>query len=475
MIIGFSKHGTGGGRAPVRYLLDPTRAGREECPPELVAGDAQQTRELIDSLTFKHKYTSGVLSFAPNEQITPEMEKEIIERFEQVAFAGLEPNQYKILWVRHKHAGHHELHFLTPRVELSTGKSMNIKPPGARAQEHFDDLRSEINARYGLADPTDPARARGVSEPDHELKIAAEALRSGQKPRESVRVLIDALMSQRAVQGLVRSQNDAIEQLKELGFDVPRSGKDYITVSEPESGQRWRLKGALYAREWDIDRALEAAARGTERDYSKPDPAAARSYAERVERHISARAEYNKGRYRTADTRHRLEHAQEQNPVAERDRVEPLAGYLARELGDYAIPLERDHRSAADPENTGTGGRQSSNLEVRHSGETVHQDRPEGSGIREKRGISDNRGVLNDRARNPLAERIEAFGASVQRAVSSIRASAKSVTDHVRDYLNRERQIEAPSVELEQATRRVERAAQAVVERNRDSGLDLGM
>lgn len=471
MIIGFSKHGTGGGRSPVRYLLDPNRAGREECPPELVAGDAQQTRELIDSLTFKHKYTSGVLSFAPNEQITPEMEKEIIERFEQVAFAGLEPNQYKILWVRHKHAGHHELHFLTPRVELSTGKSMNIKPPGARAQEHFDDLRSEINARYGLADPTDPARTRGVSTPDHELKIAAEALRSGQKPQENIRALIDALMSERAVNGLVRSQSDAIEQLKELGFDVPRSGKDYITVSEPESGQRWRLKGALYAREWDVSRALEAAKRSGERDYSQPDERAAREYAERVDRHISARAEYNQKRYQERVRQRGVEATQEQGLVASRDGIEPLSGLVSRELGrDAVLPL-RDQGATEHSGSARAGGGQDTAQQMRQA--PMRSDRRESPELPEQ--LQSPKGVLNDRVRNPLAERLEAFGASVQRAVSSIRASAKGVTDHVRDYLNRERQTEAPSKQLEQATRRVERAAQAVVERNRDSGLDLGM
>jgi hypothetical protein len=168
VIVGFSKHGTGGGAGPVDYVTDERRKGRENEPPEVVRVDPDQTRDLIDSLEFKHKYTSGVLSFAPDEKITPEMEEAIIDRFEKVAFAGLEPDQYNILWVRHTHAGHHELHFVTPRVELSTGKSLNIKPPGDLAQATFDDFRSEVNARYGLADPDDPDRTRNVSTPDHE-------------------------------------------------------------------------------------------------------------------------------------------------------------------------------------------------------------------------------------------------------------------------------------------------------------------
>lgn len=166
-----------------------------------------------------------------------------MDRFEQVAFAGLEADQYNILWVRHTHAGHHELHFVTPRVELGTGKSLNIRPPGDAAKQAFDDLRSEINARYGLADPDDPRRAREIAQPDHELKIAAEALRRGEKPQEDVRLLIDAVLSQRAAQGLIRSRSDVIEQVSDLGMQVTREGKNYITVSDPQSGQRWRMKG----------------------------------------------------------------------------------------------------------------------------------------------------------------------------------------------------------------------------------------
>ena len=137
MIVGFSKHGTGDGASPINYLLNPKREGRENNPPELVRSDPKLTKNLIDALEFKFKYTSGVLSFAPNEEITPSMENTIIERFEQVAFSGLQKDQYNILWVRYTHAGHHELHFVTPRVELSTGKSLNTKPPGKKYTKPF--------------------------------------------------------------------------------------------------------------------------------------------------------------------------------------------------------------------------------------------------------------------------------------------------------------------------------------------------
>ena len=330
MIVGFSKHGTGGGRGPTQYMTDEQRAGRENAPPVVLRGDAEQTRQLIDSLEFKHKYTSGVLSFAAGEEITPEMEQVIMDRFESVAFAGLEPDQYDILWVRHTHAGHHELHFVTPRVELSSGKSLNIKPPGERAREHFDDFRSEINARYGLADPTDPDRARNISTPDHELKIASEALRSGQRPPDNMRELIDGVLSQRAVQGLIRSREDVLEHVKDLGLDVTREGKDYITVREPQSRPTLAAQGELYARDYEPSRTIEKSDAARERDYSRPDTEAAQRYAQRVERHIAARAEYHQSRYPKPEPKHRLEHVQEPVLVADLGRPQSLSRHLRR-------------------------------------------------------------------------------------------------------------------------------------------------
>lgn len=463
MIVGFSRHGTGGGRGPTQYMTDGQRAGRENAPPVVLRGDAEQTRQLIDTLEFRHKYTSGVLSFAPGEKITPEMEQAIMDRFEAVAFAGLEPDQYNILWVRHTHAGHHELHFVTPRVELSTGKSLNIKPPGERARQHFDDFRSEINARYGLADPTDPDRARNVSTPDHELKIASEALRSGQKPPDNMRELIDGVLTQRAVQGLIRSREDVLEHVKDLGLDVTRAGRDYITVSEPQSGQRWRLKGALYAADYEPGSTIEKSDAARERDYSRPDPAAAQRYAQRVERHIAARAEYHQIRYRTPEPRHRLEHVQGEVFVADGGRPEPLSRFIRRELGNDALPHEPDHGATAQRPDPGTEGRQNSVQPLWGEAPTLRPSTARARDVREKRReLHDSEGVLNDRARNAFVERIEAFGAAIQRATASVRAGAKRLTDDVRAYLTGEQKPAAAGHELERAGQQLERAAPAI-------------
>jgi hypothetical protein len=187
MIVGFSKHGTGGGYAPVAYLTserNPDGSARTPAPTVL-RGNAEQVRQLIDDLPFKYKYTSGVLSFEERPWDVPlEVPETIMDAFEDVAFAGLSKEQRPpVLWVRHEHVGRLELNFLIPRVEPLSGKSLNIAPPKSQTRETFDTFRSLINARYGFSDPDDPTRAREVSLPNHIEKLLAEASRKGEAPK----------------------------------------------------------------------------------------------------------------------------------------------------------------------------------------------------------------------------------------------------------------------------------------------------
>lgn len=469
MIVGFSGHGTGDGAGPTEYLTDEKRKGRENERPEVVRGDPEQTRDLIDSLDFKHKYTSGVLSFAPDEKITPEMEETIIERFEKVAFAGLESDQYNILWVRHTHAGHHELHFVTPRVELSTGKSLNIKPPGQLAQDTFDDFRSEVNARYGLADPDDPDRVRNVSVPDYELKAIAEAVRSGEKPPENIRALIDGVLTERAVQGLISSREDVLEHVKDLGFEVGREGKNYITVTEPESGGRWRLKGALYARDYEPSQTLERAEAARERDYSRPDAAAAGRYAARVDQHITKRAEYHQGRYPKPEPEHRLERVQEPLSLADADRVESLSRHLRRQLGRDALLRESGDR--LEPRNPsgeasfselarGGGGGERGQYDLLRSG-LENQGAARGLQV-ERRQLGNQGGEINDRTGKTLTERLQAFGSALQRTTDRVKSGAKRLADDVRAYLTGESELAKAGQQLDRASHQLERTGATV-------------
>ena len=244
-------HGTGDGDRPVRYLIREDVPSRKEHPPEVLRGDPKLTAALINSIERRWKFTSGVLAWHPDDNVNEAQERDVMDAFERVAFAGLEADQRHILWVRHRHAGHHELHFLIPRMELSSGKDFNACPPGW--QKDFSVFRDLFNWREGWARPDDPARARDFL-PDKADLLHAQAVRRNRKikssNRDEAKAAITELLKDRLTQGDIKSREDVLLILKEEGLHISRIGKDYIGVVVPESGLRVRLKGGIFAEAW---------------------------------------------------------------------------------------------------------------------------------------------------------------------------------------------------------------------------------
>jgi len=244
-------HGTGDGGKPSRYLVRPDYPGRDTAPPLVLRGDPAMTRALIDSIDRRWKFTSGALSWHPDEKISEADENEVMDAFEQVAFAGLEADQRNILWVRHTHAGHHELHFLIPRMELSSGKDFNACPPGW--QKDFDVFRDLLNWRKGWARPDDPARAREELPKKADLfkaRLARWGKEAKESDRDKAKEVIHAFLKTKITQGLVCNRADILSALQDAGMEINRAGKDYISVRNPANGMKLRFKGGIYAEAW---------------------------------------------------------------------------------------------------------------------------------------------------------------------------------------------------------------------------------
>ncbi len=56
-------HGQGDGDSPTYYLVSKDYHGRDEHPPQVLRGDVTTTKNLIDSLETKWRFTAGVLSW----------------------------------------------------------------------------------------------------------------------------------------------------------------------------------------------------------------------------------------------------------------------------------------------------------------------------------------------------------------------------------------------------------------------------
>jgi Relaxase/Mobilisation nuclease domain len=238
MLVGFSRHGKGYGGSAIVYLC--RGEGREGNEPVILYGDAGLVEASIEHNSNQWKYTSGVLSFAPEDGvIASDIEQELIASFEEVAFAGIDDeNRPQGLWVRHSHAGHHEMHFLYPR-QLQDGRSYNMRPPGD--VKRWDSYRDVWNHRHGWADPEDPKRARSLKLPDYILKLE----KAEGKGKEDIREAIQSWAITRISAGMMTNRTELIQQLTQEGFHVSRAGKDYITITAGE--QRIRCRGSVFA------------------------------------------------------------------------------------------------------------------------------------------------------------------------------------------------------------------------------------
>ena len=356
--------GTGSGRGVAKYLTGAKDwKGHTRPGIEILRGDPFLVAAVADSLGFKYKYTSGVVSFAPEDAPSREQINEVLDEFERTAWAGLEPDQYIWSAVLHlEEGGGCHIHVFTPRVELQSGKSLNIAPPGRKGPEGykpnplFDRLRDYFNFREGWARPDDPIRAR-LLQPGYRKFFDASTLRTGLDAKEDPRQLITDYLVQCIEIGVVTDRAGVVVALREAGFAVPRQGDNYLTVQDVEKGQRWRLKGAIYEKNFDVGQLAEtspAEAGGETRANRGPDPARAGAAWGELAHRRESRAAYHRKRYAGPNrqdesipekepgsnqeagrcpTGHHAENVDQACP----DRPEPLSRHLARELGADAV------------------------------------------------------------------------------------------------------------------------------------------
>ena len=88
----------------------------------------------------------------------------------------------------------------------------------------------------------------------------------------------------------MRNREEVVATLREAGLEVPRQGKDYITALDPETGDRWRLKGELYAHDFQRER-LDRTVAETAGDRTPGDRGIDHERARAARRQLAARRE----------------------------------------------------------------------------------------------------------------------------------------------------------------------------------------
>ena len=256
MIIKFLPHGKGDPFRAAAYVMDDKdHLNLPRTGVEVLRGDPMTFASIAQSSPHKYRYTSVVIAWAAEDEVGIDEINEVLDAFEQHAFAGLKPHQYHMTAVMHEEENRsRHIHVLIPRLELSTEKSLNIAPPGHR--HYFDPLRDYFNHKYDWARPDDPARARSLQLQHHELKQNMAALRANliEQPKATRIELINQFIEHRILQGVVYDRPTVLQALSEIGT-ITRVGQNYISL-RTEAGTD-RLKAAYYDEQFYLSDYLE--------------------------------------------------------------------------------------------------------------------------------------------------------------------------------------------------------------------------
>ena len=465
MLVKFFAGGTGVGKSPVNYLIRETDSkGVKRKPlPEIIKGNPNQTIQLIDSLFFKYKFHSGVISFAPEDDPTESQQNKIIDSFETTAFAGLEPDQYDILWVRHSHTsnGRIELHFVTPRVELTTGKSMSIAPPGW--QDYYCHWRDMWNYQHQWSDPADPARAR-IYQPGYQALRDAQDKRlelaglPTTTKREDYRKIITNYITQQIELGNIQNRNDIITHLENADIEVTRQGEDYITVTNQEIGKKIRLKGGIYNASWRLGQELTRETRTREEENRADIRTRTREAQTQLTSKIAKRAELYSQRYRT-NPREEPTLTQTMSSPARSDLYESLNSFLHRKLGDDALIRQPSLSNTATKENP-------SELERTNLGYPTLSDRE--------------REIYHPTQEQPTANQLEVSGQTLyqnlnqederfrERTIADLEELRSSIRKGQEVTRRRNRQVSQTNLRLVQQRQQIERQSNHLEQQSRE-------
>jgi len=239
MIIKFFPHPKGGGnpRTSMDYLLK-----KHEHEVQILQGNPRLSVDVAQGLDFKNKYTVGCLSFE-EDNIPDAHKQEIMQKFEETFFAGLEPEQYNICWIEHTDKGRLELNFFVPNVELESGKRLSVYYDKSD-RPLAENFKQVINQDYGLSNPDIPEK--------RQLIISS---RNIPKDKREAQEAINGILQGELEKGRIQTREDVLNFLTEAGFEIVRVTPKNISIKT--DGQNLRLKGAIYEQSFELNRAIE--------------------------------------------------------------------------------------------------------------------------------------------------------------------------------------------------------------------------
>jgi len=247
-----------GAKATINYLLNE-RVGQKTA--KILEGNVDLTMRIIAETSKKQKWSwsSGVLTF--EENITDQQKKDVIEDFKKVTFPGMNPDQYNILMVEHTDKGRTEIHYVIPRIELTTGKAFN--PYYVKRDFKKKDLFQDVtNLKYGFS------QWQNAETLTHRAPVWQK--------EKNIKSAIDKNITSRVKSGEIENRAELILQMSDWGFETSRVGKTYTTFVNTETNKKYKMKGDFYGEGFDngiagirksVEERKKHTSYGVERDF----------------------------------------------------------------------------------------------------------------------------------------------------------------------------------------------------------------
>lgn len=284
MVVKFFSNKKGGSVKALDYLLNERE---KDGTARVLSGDEQLTRNIINSISFKHKVCVGCLSFE-EENIDEDLKYKIMSDFEKHLLPSLESDQYNILWVEHVDKGRLELNFVIPKIELTRKIALN---PFYHKQDlsRVDVWQNLTNLTYSFTDPKDPSKQRTLQGASKKISL--------QNDYEK----LDEMLHELVKSGQIQNRDQMIELLNENRIFVNRVGSDYISLKLPDSKKARRYKGGIYSEQFTSLAEFERICENTKSridEYNRRDTQREiRFYTNKLNEYTERKAEYIQSKY----------------------------------------------------------------------------------------------------------------------------------------------------------------------------------
>ena len=328
-------------KGPIDYFLGKN-FDREYA--QVLDGNLAEVSALIDTSPFEKKYTSGCMSFYEHD-LDDSVKKKIMQDFEKTLFPGMDPSQYRVLWIEHKDKMNEEtgerrleLNFLIPNVEIPTGK--RLQPYYDRADRPRVDLFKKItNHAYGLHDADDPLHRQAVT-------TAKNLPKAVTKLKET----LDIEVTKAIEAGLIKDRETMKKWLVDLGLEITRETKKSISIKNPagdENARPIRLTGAIYEQDFRLTAESAELTRDASERYRQGAEQRYQANLERYESYCAKRSAELEHQYRqhTPDPQHQAERSNRRD--TDRDRAERSTDKKAVSNSDSRLTATATARARA--------------------------------------------------------------------------------------------------------------------------------